>query len=62
MRDVLGKYGFVSNYEQLDFDDDLELVYFDCTPPYPDIDLQGYLTRSFPLLRKNLKGVGEIIL
>ena len=43
MRDVLGKYGFVSNYEQLDFDDDWELVYFDCTPPYPDIDLQGYI-------------------
>lgn len=43
VRDVLGKYGFVSNYEQLDFDDDWELVYFDCTPPYPDIDLQGYI-------------------
>ena len=43
VRDVLGKYGFVSNYEQLDFDDDGELVYFDCTPPYPDIDLQGYI-------------------
>ncbi len=43
VRDVLGKYGFVSSYEQLDFDDDWEYVYFDCTPPYPDSDLQGYI-------------------
>lgn len=43
VRNVLGKYGFVSNYEQLDFDDNWELVYFNCTPLYPDTDLQDYI-------------------
>ena len=55
VRDVLGKYGFVSNYEQLDFDDDWELVYFDCTPPYPDIDLQGYINEIVSVTPEEFK-------
>lgn len=43
VRAVMGKYGFVSNYEDLDFDDNFDLVYFDCAPSYPEVDLNDYI-------------------
>ena len=62
VRDVLGKYGFVSNYEQLDLMMIGNLFILIVPLLIRILTYKVILTRSFPLLRKNLKGVGEIIL